>query len=253
MYLRHRLSFEALGFLFGVSNDTAHRSFHRMQKLCKERVIDRLLFLEPPGVVKQFIPPDFAEAFEDTFFIVDGLPKDVLQPENFLLNKLTWSVYKHANIVHFVFGKRYERGLCEDIMNSNKTGSLGISPDGRFQFRTALHGGNTPEVTTMFNTSGIAKALSGKDVPIQLLRCIWNHADLPDLGYPDVVTSNDGIAYMLGDGAYSRASLSEKVQVKYPSGRYDDGPQLKVTPLRNASHFLFHIHFHSPLHNRPSH
>ncbi len=76
----------------------------------------------------------------------------------FVVQRITWSSYKHGNIFLIV--------LCEllhllIIMTAFDVLPTVVSPDGLIQMRSYTYGGQSAEVTTIINESGILEAVRG--------------------------------------------------------------------------------------------
>lgn len=101
--LRQDYSYFVLGYLFGVPESTMQDTVADVMKVISGKLTDRLFYLYPKDLAMTHVPTDWEEKFPGTIFIGDGAPLPVLAPQNFLAQKLTYSSYKHANVVHMVF------------------------------------------------------------------------------------------------------------------------------------------------------
>jgi hypothetical protein len=62
----------------------------------------RLFHLQHARTVRQHLPEDWPQRFHNTLLIGDGYPKAIKKSGTFVLQRITWSSYKHDNIVHLV-------------------------------------------------------------------------------------------------------------------------------------------------------
>lgn len=163
---RHSTPYQALEMFFGVSKDTARNYFKEVRSAFCKDVLDRLFYFPTKAEVVKGTPRDFAQSFPNIRFILDGIPLKTKLPQNFALNRLAWSSYKHYPCFLLVGGEWISvsvRLLCVvarisriDIVIS------GISPNNYWCFRSALHGGLSAEVLTILNGSNLREALKGE-------------------------------------------------------------------------------------------
>jgi hypothetical protein len=57
--------------------------------------LDLLFYFPTEEEVVSWTPNDFSKSFPQVRFIVDGIPLRTKLPQNFALNRLAWSSYKH--------------------------------------------------------------------------------------------------------------------------------------------------------------
>jgi hypothetical protein len=62
----------------------------------------RLFHLNMHVQFVQHLPEDWPQRFRNTLLIGDGYPKAIKKSGTFVLQRITWSSYKHDNIVHLV-------------------------------------------------------------------------------------------------------------------------------------------------------
>ena len=87
--------FEGLGFLFGIGSTTAQSWFTEMRDLFHEAMVPRLVYPRPPDELRKMIPQKVLDDFPDLLAILDATSWPQKKPENFLLNRLSYSAYKH--------------------------------------------------------------------------------------------------------------------------------------------------------------
>lgn len=147
-----------LALQFKVSNGAAQRNVNRVRDVINASLGKRLFHLQHASVVKQHLPEDWPARFDNTLLIGDGYPKSIRRSGVFVVQRITWSSYKHENIFLIV--------LCEMvhlvvIMVRFHLLPAVVSPDGLIQMRSYTYGGQSAEVTTIINESGILEAVRG--------------------------------------------------------------------------------------------
>ncbi len=95
MKTRHNTPFQALETFFGVSKATARNYFKEVCTVFKNDLLDLLIYFPAEEEVVSGTRNDFAKSFPKVRFIVDGIPLRTKLPQNFALNRLAWSSYKH--------------------------------------------------------------------------------------------------------------------------------------------------------------
>ena len=110
--MRHNTPYQALELYFGVSKDTALNYFWEVRSAFHKDVVDLLFFFPTEGEVRANTPSEFAASYPNVRFIVDGLPLKTKLPENFALNRLAWSSYKHYPCFLFVVGESPAAPSC---------------------------------------------------------------------------------------------------------------------------------------------
>lgn len=108
---RQGTPYYALAHQFNVSNGAAERLVNRFRDLVNAGVGRRLFYLQHAEIVRANLPPDWPQRFKDTLLIGDGHPKEIRKSGTFIIQRITWSPYKHKNIFHWVICKYVKRFL----------------------------------------------------------------------------------------------------------------------------------------------
>jgi len=162
MRCRHKFPFFFLGFLFSLTKETTRRYFREIRDIYHRTCTPLLFYPQSLSTIDSNRPADFAEAFPTIRYILDGVPLQVKMAVKFALNRLSWSTYKHFNCFLFVISKYHRIFLpCCTMFNPASRLQIVISPDGLIQFRSALFGGLSAEVTTILNRSQLGDILKG--------------------------------------------------------------------------------------------
>lgn len=103
--LRHKVSFEELGYQYGCGAETARRYCTEMTNLFSEHFVSRLVFPRTPAELVEMRRPEVTEVYPDLLAILDATNWEQLKPENFLENRMSYSSYKHANVFQVLFGE----------------------------------------------------------------------------------------------------------------------------------------------------
>lgn len=148
----------ALSKQFGVDTRSAQREILRALRTFNDSIGKRLFHLQHADTVRANLPQDWPERFKDTLLIGDGYPKAIKKSGTFVIQRITWSVYKHANIFLTVICRLLHRFVCVDLPNMFL---LVISPDGLIQMCSSTYGGQSAEVTTIINDSKIVDRIRG--------------------------------------------------------------------------------------------
>lgn len=148
----------ALSKQFGVDDCSAQREILRALRTFNDTIGKRLFHLQHANTVRANLPHDWPERFKDTLLIGDGYPKAIQKSGTFVIQRITWSVYKHANIFLTVICRLLHRFVCVDLPNMLL---LVISPDGLIQMCSSTYGGQSAEVTTIINDSKIVDRIRG--------------------------------------------------------------------------------------------
>ena len=96
-----------LALQYRVSNSAAQRNVIRVRNVINASVGKRLFHLQTASEVKEHLPEDWPARFENTLLIGDGYPKPIKRSGVFVVQRITWSNYKHENIFLIV--------LCEPV------------------------------------------------------------------------------------------------------------------------------------------
>ena len=156
---RKDYSYMALGCFFGVAESTMSDACADVERCVSGELTDRLYHLFTKEEMMPHLSTEFRKLFPYCCFIGDGVPFGIKKSGNLLVQKITWSVYKHGNIYLFVICKFK---LYNIPFLSHSLPYTVISPDGIVQMRTEIYGGRSGEVTTTLNKSRIEKCVTGK-------------------------------------------------------------------------------------------
>jgi len=162
---RHNTPYQALETFFGVSKATALNYFKEVRAAFKKDVLDLLFYFPAEEEVVSGTPNDFSKSFPKVRFVVDGIPLRTKLPQNFALNRLAWSSYKHYPCFLLVGGEwiLFALNVCVRLSRCVATDNviLGVSPNMMWCFRSSLHGGLSAEVLTILNGSKLGATLKG--------------------------------------------------------------------------------------------
>lgn len=103
--LRRKTSFQELGYQYGCGKETARRYFGEMTDLWSAHFVPRLVFPRPPMELRKMISPNVAAMFSNLLVILDATNWEILKPEIFLANRLSYSGYKHFNSIQVLCGE----------------------------------------------------------------------------------------------------------------------------------------------------
>ena len=103
--LRRRTVFKELGYLYGVGKTGAEEYFAELVQIFRVEFVPNLLFPRSPAELRAMSRPEVLEAFPDLLYLIDATNWQQKKPENFLLNRMSWSAYKHFNAFQVLFGK----------------------------------------------------------------------------------------------------------------------------------------------------
>lgn len=92
----------ALAKQFGVSNGSCQDLIIRVRDVFNKTVGRRLFYVQHASEVRENLPDDWPARFEDTLLIGDGYPKSINKCGCFVIQRITWSPYKHDNVFLFV-------------------------------------------------------------------------------------------------------------------------------------------------------
>jgi hypothetical protein len=107
---RQGTPYYALAHQFNVSNGASCRLVNRFRDLVNSDVGRRLFYLQHADTVRNNLPADWPQRFQDTLLIGDGHPKEIKKSGTFIIQRITWSPYKHDNIFLWViceYAKRF--------------------------------------------------------------------------------------------------------------------------------------------------
>lgn len=99
-----KVHFSALGYLYGCGKSTAHEYYEELRNIFYEKLVPRLVFPPSPRELRAMLPQKVLEAFPDLLTILDATNWGQETPENFLLNRLAYSAYKHEVVFQVLLG-----------------------------------------------------------------------------------------------------------------------------------------------------
>jgi len=222
---RQGTPYYALAHQFNVSNGASCRLVNRFRDLVNENVGKRLFHLQHADTVRANLPADWPKRFQHTLLIGDGHPKEIKKSGTFIIQRITWSPYKHENIFLWVICEYTKRFLfCVLTMIS----LLVISPDGLVQMRSRVYGGQSAEVTTIINESALLARIQGDGWSVLIVSFFFTSYRCAEMGYLRPGEGAEPTPVFMYDGAAGRASIGENVSFVVPSSRFKDGARLEV-------------------------
>ena len=102
---RRKVRFKALGYEHGVGKATAKRYFDEMRKLFLEKLVPQFLYVRKPEDLRARMSEKVKKDFPDVLYLIDATTFDIQKPENFLMNRLSWSAYKGKNVFQVLCGR----------------------------------------------------------------------------------------------------------------------------------------------------
>jgi hypothetical protein len=157
-----------LAYQFSLKETPTRRNILRARNVFNATVGRRLFHLHRAKDVRAHLPDDWPDRFKDTLLIGDGYPKSIMKSGTFIIQRITWSVYKHDNIFLVMICKC--RSVLALYQHVNVFYSV-ISPDGLIQMRSLVYGGQSAEVTTIINKSGILNSIRGNSPSGSVVCC----------------------------------------------------------------------------------
>ena len=103
--IRRKRSFKELGYLYGCGKASSQRYFEELRDLFCAEIVPRLVFPLPPEDLLRMADEDTLEQFPDLLAILDATNWEQQKPENFLLNRLSYSAYKHFVAFQVLLGE----------------------------------------------------------------------------------------------------------------------------------------------------
>lgn len=94
-----------LAYQFSLTETPTRRNILRARNVFNATVGKRLFHLHHAKCVRAHLPDDWPDRFKDTLLIGDGYPKSIMKSGTFIIQRITWSVYKHDNIFLVVICK----------------------------------------------------------------------------------------------------------------------------------------------------
>ena len=149
----------AMTYQFGTSFGDTQRNIKRARDCFADSIGKRLFHLQHADTVRANLPPEWPDKFKDTLLIGDGRSQRIRKSGVFVIQRITWSPYKHDNIFSVVICK-----YCVRFGPKSQSCApmSGISPDGIVQMRSRVYGGQSAEVTTIINKSRLLECIRGK-------------------------------------------------------------------------------------------
>lgn len=224
-----------LGVTFSDSQGSVERHVKGARDAFNESIGKRLFHLQPATVVRNNLPPNWPARFKDTLLIGDGHPKSCQKSGIFVIQRITWMTYKSDNVFLYVICKLFNPILLLILLSHFV---LGISPDGIIQMRSAVYGGQSGEVTTIINNSGIVECLQGNTAFPPCPAILHTTCPIAAMGYLEGGEDAEPIPVLMYDGAAGRADVGPRVSFVKPSHRFQDGAQLEVCSLHIACHHV---------------
>ena len=102
--LRRKTPFEEMGFQYGCGETSARRYFDELVNCFVEHVVPRLVFPRSPEELKKMARKEVLEAFSDLLYTLHATTWEQQKPENFCLNRLSYSAYKHYTVFQTLMG-----------------------------------------------------------------------------------------------------------------------------------------------------
>jgi hypothetical protein len=106
-------TFRELGYHYGCGRETAREYFNYMVKIFREHFVPRLVFPRSPAELRKMTSEQVRKAFPDLLAILDATNWEQLKPENFLVNRMSWSAYKHATVFQVLLGELVDWLECD--------------------------------------------------------------------------------------------------------------------------------------------
>ncbi len=103
--MRRKVTSKELGYQNGCGEETAARHCTQMLDIFHKHFVPRLVYPRSPEELRKMSRPEVLARFPDLLAILDATNWPIQKPENFLKNRLSYSAYKHENVVQVLFGK----------------------------------------------------------------------------------------------------------------------------------------------------
>ncbi len=103
--LRRKRSFKELGYLYGCGKATAERYHYEMVDIFSLHLVPRLVFPRSPEELLEMSKEEILRQFPNLLALLDATNWKEMQAENFLLNRLSYSAYKHHVAFQVLLGK----------------------------------------------------------------------------------------------------------------------------------------------------
>lgn len=105
--LRRKSSFKELGYLYGCGKATAQRYHYELVDIFSEQIVPRLVFPRPPEELLAMNSDKVKKEFPHLLALLDATNWEEQKAENFLLNRLSYSAYKHFVAFQVLLGKPF--------------------------------------------------------------------------------------------------------------------------------------------------
>lgn len=93
--IKRKTPFSELGYLYGCGKASAQRYYQEMVNIFCTDMVPHLVFPRPPEELLKMTSQKVLENFPDLLAILDATNWEQQRPENFLLNRLSYSAFKH--------------------------------------------------------------------------------------------------------------------------------------------------------------
>lgn len=103
--LRRKRSFKELGYLYGCGKASAQRYHEELVSLFCIHLVPRLVFPRSPEELTAMAVDTTLERFAHLLALLDATNWQQQKAENFLLNRLSYSAYKHFVAFQALLGK----------------------------------------------------------------------------------------------------------------------------------------------------
>lgn len=103
--IKRKRSFKEIGYLYGCGKTSTMRYYKEIVNAFCNSIVPRLVFPRSPVELKDMSSETTLNRFPDLLAILDATNWEQQKPENFLLNRMTYSAYKHFVSFQVLFGK----------------------------------------------------------------------------------------------------------------------------------------------------
>lgn len=103
--IKRKQSFKEIGYLYGCGKATAKRYYSELVDVFCENIVPRLVFPRTPEELRLMASERTQERFPDLLAVLDATNWQQQKPENFLLNRLSYSAYKHFVAFQVLLGE----------------------------------------------------------------------------------------------------------------------------------------------------
>ena len=102
--IKRKSPFKELGYQYGCGKETARRYYRECMSLFCDHLVPRLVFPRPPEELRQMARQDVFDKFPDLLAVLDATNWEQQKSENFLINRLSYSGFKHFVALQVLFG-----------------------------------------------------------------------------------------------------------------------------------------------------